>query len=142
MQKQRDNIASFCLQNRLFLTKVFEDNGASGTDFHRKGWSELKKFLSDVNGSITYLVVDEPSRVGRNYSNVEKEMSRLKEDFDITVVTVREVLGLHTRLKKEFSNKKRGRTLILCAVAKPSFQEGRSEKRAVFGIFTLQNTII
>lgn len=37
IQQQRDEIIAYCDKHRLYLARIFGDNGASGTNFRRQG---------------------------------------------------------------------------------------------------------
>lgn len=107
IRQQREEISAYCTKHRLYLANIFEDNGASGSDFRRRGWSDLEDFLIDSNGSISYLVVAGLDRIGRNFYKVDKEIKRLKEEYGISIVPVRRHLGLENMLKKEIKKGRR-----------------------------------
>lgn len=63
----------------LQICKLYQDNGYTGTNFHRPAWDEL---LSDVAaGRIDCVIVKDLSRLGRNYIEtgefLEKDCPRL-----------------------------------------------------------------
>lgn len=67
----------------LRRTKLYQDNGYTGTNFDRPAWDEL---LRDVkSGKINCIVVKDLSRLGRNYIEagefLEKECPRLGVRF-------------------------------------------------------------
>lgn len=67
----------------LRYTRLYQDNGFTGTNFRRPGWDEL---IRDVlAGKINCIVVKDLSRLGRNYIAVgeflEKECPRLGVRF-------------------------------------------------------------
>lgn len=56
---------SLCNLADLKITKIYRDNGYSGTSFDRPGWQMLMEDIK--NGQINCIVVKDLSRLGRNY---------------------------------------------------------------------------
>lgn len=85
LNDQAKMIVSYCEKNNLNLMHIFKDNGASGLDFNRKGWNELRNEVRKSNGSIRFLIVPNYDRISRNMFTASGEIEKLKNDFGIEV---------------------------------------------------------
>lgn len=62
---QRDMLTDFCNKHNYTISKIYVDDGYSGTNFNRPGFQEL---LDDVDkGVINLVITKDLSRLGRDY---------------------------------------------------------------------------
>ena len=66
ISNQRDFIMNYIIRNNLMLIDEYIDDGVSGTQFDRDGWSKL---INDIeSGRINMVITKDTSRLGRNIS--------------------------------------------------------------------------
>jgi len=66
ISNQRDFIMNYIIRNNLMLIDEYIDDGVSGTQFDRDGWTKL---INDIeNGRINMVITKDTSRLGRNIS--------------------------------------------------------------------------
>ncbi len=66
ISNQRDFIMNYVIKNNLMLIDEYVDDGVSGTQFDRAGWTKL---INDIeNGRINMVITKDTSRLGRNIS--------------------------------------------------------------------------
>lgn len=86
LKKQESEIVDLCRKEGFTIDAFFEDNGVSGSNFERRGWSALKDFIIDCDGMVKYIVVADYNRIGRNAPAVVKEIENLKKKYGIKVL--------------------------------------------------------
>ncbi len=102
MEKQEQKIRLFCEDNNLNLLKVFDDNGASGSNFERAGWTSLKKYLKEHN-AVQHLIVAGHDRISRNVFSAQAEIDTLKIQYSVTVHSVNYPFAPSQDLKNDSS---------------------------------------
>lgn len=65
IENQRKLIYEYLHQNNFVNIQEFIDDGATGTNFNRKGFKELLQNIE--NGNINTVITKDVSRIGRNY---------------------------------------------------------------------------
>ena len=65
---QKAILSKYAKENHFSNTLFFVDDGYSGTNFNRPGWSELLERIE--NGEVATLIVKDISRLGRDYLNM------------------------------------------------------------------------
>ena len=65
---QKAILSKYAKENHFSNTLFFVDDGYSGTNFNRPGWSELLEKIE--NGEVATLIVKDMSRLGRDYLKV------------------------------------------------------------------------
>ena len=65
---QKAILSKYAKENHFSNTLFFVDDGYSGTNFNRPGWSELLERIE--NGEVATLIVKDMSRLGRDYLKV------------------------------------------------------------------------
>ena len=65
---QKAILSKYAKENQFSNTTFFVDDGYSGTNFNRPGWSELLERIE--NGEVATLIVKDMSRLGRDYLKV------------------------------------------------------------------------
>lgn len=82
------------------LTKMYSDNGLTGTNFERPGFEQL---LSDVRaGKINCIVVKDLSRFGRNYTETGNYLQRIFPFLGVRFVAVNDNFDTETAEKNEY----------------------------------------
>lgn len=115
LNDQAQKITKYCEENNLNLLHIFKDNGASGLNFNRIGWNELKDELQKNNGSIKFLVVSDYDRISRNMFTAAQEIGRLKNDFGIEVcpayasIAMKDMVKILHRLSNSSEKPRRNR---------------------------------
>lgn len=94
LQQQREKIVSYCNKHKLYLFRIFKENGTGGNHFKHQGWSDLEDFLIDSNGNISCLIVPDLDRIGSGFPKVSREISRLKDEYGISILAVQKRVGL------------------------------------------------
>lgn len=70
----------------LCCTKLYQDNGYTGTNFERPAWDEL---LRDVkSGKINCIVVKDLSRLGRNYIEAGEFLERERPRLGVRFISI------------------------------------------------------
>lgn len=77
IKNQQDILEKFAAENGFTNTRVFIDDGYSGTNFNRPAFNEIMQLGEE--GKIGTLIVKDHSRLGRNRLVVG---SLMEEDFD------------------------------------------------------------
>lgn len=70
------------------LVKVYEDNGATGTNFERRAWKQLME--DSKSGKINCILVKDFSRIGRNYIEVGNYLETIVCFLNVRVIAVNE----------------------------------------------------
>lgn len=65
IENQRKLIYEYLHNNNFLYTQEFIDDGATGTNFNRKGFKNLLQNIE--NGNINTVITKDVSRIGRNY---------------------------------------------------------------------------
>ena len=65
IENQRKLIYEYLRQNNFVNVQEFIDDGATGTNFNRKGFKDLLRNIE--NGNINTVITKDVSRIGRNY---------------------------------------------------------------------------
>ncbi|WP_029274628.1 recombinase family protein [Pedobacter borealis] len=85
IKRMTEEVIDYCKSNKLDLDRIFMDNGASGNNFNRLGWSEMKDYLQIERGKLRHLVVPDLSRIARNFCLFREEIKYLKENFGLKI---------------------------------------------------------
>jgi DNA invertase Pin-like site-specific DNA recombinase len=72
----------------------FEDNGASGKNFQRKGWKNCETFLRKHKGKVDYLIVWKYDRFGRNLSESLAMIEKIELRWNIKILASAEPIYL------------------------------------------------
>ncbi|MDN3586075.1 recombinase family protein [Pedobacter aquatilis] len=84
---QDKTIENYCYVNNIELIKCFHDVGVSGSDFERKEWLELEKFLT-LN-SVDLLIVTDYDRIGRDIPIVHEKMAEIEQKCKVQILALR-----------------------------------------------------
>lgn len=52
ISRQKEEINSYCNENRLIIKKIFEDNGGASNSINREGINQLFEFLAKSKGDV------------------------------------------------------------------------------------------
>ena len=75
---QKELLIRYARENDYPLTKIFVDDGFSGTTFQRPGWIEL---MEEVDaGNVCAIIMKDMSRFGRDYLRVGLYMERFADE--------------------------------------------------------------
>lgn len=83
---QKAMLEKFARDNQLYNTKVFIDDGYSGTNFNRPGFQEALGLIT--NGEVKTFVVKDLSRFGRSYAEVALYTDILFPKLDIRFIAI------------------------------------------------------
>ncbi len=83
---QRDFLLKYCAENHFSNIRFFCDDGFSGVNFDRPGFTELMA-LVEQNRIVT-LITKDHSRFGRNRLKVGLLMDQFTEDYNIRYIAV------------------------------------------------------
>lgn len=83
---QRDFLRKYCDDHRLPHPRYFCDDGFTGTNFDRPGFTEMMDLVEQ--GKIATIIVKDHSRLGRNRLKVGALMERFTEDYGVRYVAV------------------------------------------------------
>lgn len=68
------------------LVRIYQDNGATGTNFARNGWQEM---IADIkSGKINCVIVKDFSRIGRNYIEVGNYLEKIFPFLNVRVISL------------------------------------------------------
>ena len=88
LQNQITYLKEFTERNadEFQIVKIYQDNGATGTNFARNGWQEM---IADIKaGTINCVMVKDFSRIGRNYIEVGNYLEKIFPFLNVRVVSV------------------------------------------------------
>lgn len=83
---QRDFLLKYCKEHNLNNVYFFSDDGYSGTNFDRPGFSEMMELVE--RGQVETIIVKDHSRLGRNRLVVGALMERFTEDYGVRYIAV------------------------------------------------------
>lgn len=83
---QRALLLKYCADHQLENVRFFSDDGWSGTNFDRPGFSEMMEQVEQ--GRVKTIVVKDHSRLGRNRLVVGALMERFTEDYGVRYIAV------------------------------------------------------
>lgn len=83
---QRDFLLKYCTDNRFQNIRFFSDDGYTGVNFDRPGFSEMMEFVEQ--GKVSTIIVKDHSRLGRNRLIVGALMERFTEDYNVRYIAV------------------------------------------------------
>lgn len=83
---QRDFLLKYCKEQSLESVRFFSDDGYSGTNFDRPGFTELMELVE--RGQVHTIIVKDHSRLGRNRLIVGALMERFTEDYGVRYIAV------------------------------------------------------
>ncbi len=86
IQNQRKLLSKYAADNGFKRTKVFIDDGVSGTVFDRPGFQSMLKAIED--GQIGAVFVKDMSRLGRDYLQVGYYTDRYFPDNNVRFVAI------------------------------------------------------
>lgn len=93
---QKDAIKKYCKKNNIKLEKLFVDEGLSGYK-HRPNFKKMNGYIDKNNKDINFLVTYSITRFGRSTQDLLFNINRLKDDFDIKFVSVKEDFDISTK---------------------------------------------
>ena len=83
---QRDFLLKYCKEQGLNNVFFFSDDGYTGTNFDRPGFTELMELVE--RGQVHTIIVKDHSRLGRNRLVVGALMERFTEDYGVRYIAV------------------------------------------------------
>lgn len=83
---QRDFLLKYCKEQALENVRFFSDDGYTGTNFDRPGFTELMELVE--RGQVHTIIVKDHSRLGRNRLAVGALMERFTEDYGVRYIAV------------------------------------------------------
>ena len=83
---QRALLLKYCADHQLENVRFFSDDGWSGTNFDRPGFTELMELVE--RGQVQTIIVKDHSRLGRNRLVVGALMERFTEDYGVRYIAV------------------------------------------------------
>ena len=83
---QRDFLLKYCKEQGLKNVFFFSDDGYTGTNFDRPGFTELMGLVE--RGQVSTIIVKDHSRLGRNRLVVGALMERFTEDYGVRYIAV------------------------------------------------------
>ncbi len=83
---QRALLLKYCADHQLENVRFFSDDGWSGTNFDRPGFSEMMEQVEQ--GRVKTIIVKDHSRLGRNRLVVGALMERFTEDYGVRYIAV------------------------------------------------------
>lgn len=83
---QRDFLLNYCTGNDFENIRFFSDDGFSGVNFDRPGFSEMMEFIEQ--GRVSTIIVKDHSRLGRNRLKVGLLMEQFTEDYNVRYIAV------------------------------------------------------
>ena len=83
---QRDFLLKYCKEQGLSNVFFFSDDGYTGTNFDRPGFTELMELVE--RGQVQTIIVKDHSRLGRNRLVVGALMERFTEDYGVRYIAV------------------------------------------------------
>ena len=83
---QRDFLLKYCKEQGLNNVYFFSDDGYTGTNFDRPGFTELMELVE--RGQVKTIIVKDHSRLGRNRLVVGALMERFTEDYGVRYIAV------------------------------------------------------
>ena len=83
---QRDFLLKYCKEQGLKNVVFFSDDGYTGTNFDRPGFTELMGLVE--RGQVSTIIVKDHSRLGRNRLVVGALMERFTEDYGVRYIAV------------------------------------------------------
>lgn len=83
---QRDFLLKYCKEQGLSNVFFFSDDGYTGTNFDRPGFTELMELVE--HGQVSAIIVKDHSRLGRNRLVVGALMERFTEDYGVRYIAV------------------------------------------------------
>ena len=83
---QRALLLKYCADHQLENARFFSDDGWSGTNFDRPGFTELMELVE--RGQVQTIIVKDHSRLGRNRLVVGALMERFTEDYGVRYIAV------------------------------------------------------
>ena len=86
IQNQRAFLTEWAARNHFLITREFEDDGHTGTDFERPGFQELNRCLMD--GSVRCVIVKDLSRLGRNYTETGRYLEQIFPRMGVRFIAV------------------------------------------------------
>lgn len=101
IETQQELIRAFIQdQPDMRLTRMYCDNGLTGTNFERPGFEHL---LSDVRaGRVNCIVVKDLSRFGRNYMETGNYLQRIFPFLGVRFIAVNDNFDTETAEKNEY----------------------------------------
>ena len=83
---QKDFLINYVLEHNWCLAKIYADDGYSGTNFERPGFSQM---LQDIENNIINVVITKDfSRLGRNYSMTRYYIDEYFPEHNIRYIAV------------------------------------------------------
>lgn len=83
---QRDFLLKYCADNHFQDVRFFGDDGYTGTNFDRPGFTEMMDLVEQ--GQVKTIIVKDHSRLGRNRLIVGALMERFTEDYNVRYIAV------------------------------------------------------
>lgn len=90
LEERKEKIVQYCDEKKFDLVKIFEDNGAIGSNFERDGWAAMENFLMNNHKKISFLIVYDLSRISRNAHLGLSKIQYLNNRFGIDIKVVRD----------------------------------------------------
>ncbi len=83
---QKSLISEFASKNHLSIESEYADDGYSGTNFDRPGFIRL---MNDIkNGDINCIIIKDFSRLGRNYIEMGKYMTKIFPSLGVRLISI------------------------------------------------------
>ena len=83
---QKSLISEYAEKNKLSLEDEYVDDGYSGTNFDRPGFIRM---MNDIrNGDINCIIIKDFSRLGRNYIEMGKYMTKIFPSMGVRLISI------------------------------------------------------
>lgn len=86
IETQKAYLKRYANQNKYYNTKYYIDDGFSGTNFERPGFTELKKDIE--NDSVSIVISKDLSRLGRDYLTTGYYIEHYFPLYDVRYIAV------------------------------------------------------
>lgn len=86
IETQKAYLKRFANQNKYYNTRYYIDDGFSGTNFERPGFTKLKKDIE--NDSVSIVITKDLSRLGRDYLTTGYYMEHYFPLYDVRYIAI------------------------------------------------------